>query len=98
MRDFDDIIYLKNLDPNKVKVDKISYKINVIDHIGYITVKGVSYGIIISVNPWYLIIDKINVYIEETDGNKDLTIFLTDKSKDILNKKNEELWVYQRSF
>ena len=51
MRDFDDIIYLKNLDPNKIKVDKISYKINVIDHIGYVTVKGVSYGIIISVNP-----------------------------------------------
>ena len=42
MRDFDDMIYLKNLDPNKIKVDKKSYKITVIDHIGYVTVKGVS--------------------------------------------------------
>ena len=90
MRDFDDMIYLKNLDPNKIKVDKKSYKITVIDHIGYVTVKGVSYGIIISVNPWYLITDKINVYTEENNG-----IFLTDEIKDIL-KKMKSCGVNQR--
>ena len=89
------MIYLKNLDLNKIKVDKKSYKITVVDHIGYVTVKGVTYGIIISVNPWYLIIDKINVYTEENNGNKYLTIFLTDEIKDIL-KKMKSCGVNQR--
>ena len=39
----------------------------------------------------YIIIDKIDGYIEESNGNKYLTRISTDKSKDIL-KKYAELW------
>ena len=44
-----------------------------------------------SVNPLYLIIDKINGYFEESNGNKYLTLIANDESEDIL-KKFEELW------
>ena len=42
-----------------------------------------------SVNPLYLIIDKINGYIEKSNGKKYLTLVPTDESKD--TKKHEEL-------
>ena len=32
----------------------------------------------------YLIIDKVDEYIEETNGNKYLSLVSTDKNKDIL--------------
>ena len=38
-----------------------------------------------------LIINKINGYIEEGNGNKYLTLVPTNESKDILKKKNYEL-------
>ena len=37
-----------------------------------------------SVNPLYLIIDKINLYIEQRNENRYLTQFSTDESKDTL--------------
>ena len=42
-----------------------------------------------SVNPLYLIIDKINGYIEKSNGKKYLTLVATVESKD--TKKREEL-------
>ena len=39
----------------------------------------------------YLIINEINGYIKESNGNKYLTLVSTDKNKDIL-KKYAELW------
>ena len=39
----------------------------------------------------YLIINEINGYIKEGNGNKYLTLVSTDKNKDIL-KKYAELW------
>ena len=74
---FDDMIDIKNLDPSKIEVDKKSYKNTVTYHIGYVTVKDVSYATINNVNLWY-IINKINGYIEENNGNKYLTPVLTD--------------------
>ena len=50
-----------------------------------------SHLIIRGVNGWYLIINKINRYIEESDGNKLLTLFPTSKSKETL-KNYEKLW------
>ena len=44
-----------------------------------------------SVKPSCLIISKRNVYIEESNRNKYLTLVPTDKRKDIL-KKYEEIW------
>ena len=48
---FDDIINFKNFDPNRIKVDKKSYKNIIIYHIGCITIKNLSYAKINSVNP-----------------------------------------------
>ena len=39
--------------------------ITIIYHTGYVTVKDLSYATINSVNPLYLIINKINGYLEE---------------------------------
>ena len=44
-----------------------------------------------SVNPLYLIINKVNGYIEEKNGSKYLTFDSADKSKEVLKKYNE-LW------
>ena len=44
-----------------------------------------------SVKPSCLIINKRNVYIDESNGNKYLTLVPTDKRKDTL-KRYEEIW------
>ena len=54
---FDDMITIKNFDPNQIKVDKKSYKNIIIYDIGYITTKNFSYININSVNPLHLKID-----------------------------------------
>ena len=68
----------------------------IIYHNGYVTVKDLSYVIISSVNPLYLIINKIYGYIEESNGNEHLSLVLTDSSfyrrKQRHAKKYEELW------
>ena len=84
------MIDIKDLDPNKIKIDEISYK-NIIYYIGYVTVKNLSYTKINSVKLLYLIIDKINGYIEESNESKYLIIVATNERKDTL-KKYEELW------
>ena len=38
-----------------------------------------------SVNPLYIIINETNGYIDESNRNKYLTLFSTDRDKDILN-------------
>ena len=45
-----------------------------------------------SVNPLYLIINKINRYFEKVSGNKYLTVVPNNESKEIIIKKHEELW------
>ena len=87
---FDDMINIKNLDLNKIKLHEKSYKNILIYHIRYVTVKGFSYATTSNVNPLYLIINEINVYIEESNGNRYLTLVPTDESKETL-KKYEEL-------
>ena len=54
-------------------------------------VKSLSYIKINSVNILHLINDKINGLIEESNGNKYLTLVSPDESKDTI-KKYEELW------
>ena len=85
------MINIKNLDPYKIKIDKKSYKNILIYYIGYVKVKNLRYIKINSVNPLYLIIYKINGYIEKSNGNKYLKLVLTDEGKDIL-KKYEKVW------
>ena len=59
-------------------------------------IKKFIYVTINNVNPLYLIISKINDYIKESNGNKNLMLDSLDESKDILKKKNEELSIIIR--
>ena len=60
-------------------------------YIGYITAKDSKYVNINSVNPLYLVINEVDGYFEEINGNKYLTLVSTDKNKEVLTKYTE-LW------
>ena len=74
---FDDIINVKRLDSNKIKIDEKPYKNILIYYFGYVMFKDLSYVAINSVNPLYLIINKISDYIEASNGNKHLGLVPT---------------------
>ena len=78
---FNDIINIKNFDPNKIKIVEKSYKNILIYYIGYVTIKNSKYIKINSVNPIYLIINRMNGYFEEINGNKYLTLMKAKKKK-----------------
>ena len=85
---FDDMINIKDFDPNLLKIDKKSYKNIDIYYIGYITMKDSDYVKIKSVNPLYLIINEVDGYIKEKNGNKYLIfnsaeLRSADKSKEV---------------
>ena len=85
------MINIKNFDPNILKIDKMSYKNIDIYYIGYITMKDSEYVKINSLSPLYLIINEVDRYIKEENGNKYLTLVFTDKNKEVLTKYTE-LW------
>ena len=85
---FDDAIIIENLNLNKIKIDEKSYKNILIYYIRYVMIKGLRYVKINSFNPLYFIIDKINEYCEESNGNKYLALVPTEGSKNTL--KNYE--------
>ena len=62
---FDDMINIKNFDPNLLKIDQKSYKNIDIYYIEYITMKDSEYVKINSVNPLYLIVNEVDGYIKE---------------------------------
>ena len=64
------MINIKIFDANLLKIDKTSYKNTDIYYIGYITIKDLDYVNIHSVNPLYLMFDKVDGYIDEKNGNK----------------------------
>ena len=78
---FDDIINRKNFDSNNIKIDEKSYKYILIYFIGYVMMKDSKYVKINSVNPLYVIFNKVNGYVEEINGNKFLTLVPTNESK-----------------
>ena len=80
------MININNLDPNKIKMDKKSYKNVLIYYIGYVRVKNFTSIKINSANHLYLSFNKVNGYIEESNGSKYLTLVPTDERKDILKK------------
>ena len=59
---FDDIVNIKNFDPNRIKIDKKSYESTIIDYVGYITTKNLRYVKINNVNPLHLIIYIVESY------------------------------------
>ena len=69
---YNDMINLKNFEPNLLRIDKKSYKnVGIYYNIGYITVKKIDdYESIYSVNPLYLQVNHANGYIKEKNGNK----------------------------
>ena len=85
------MINIKNIDLNKIKIDKKSKKNMLIYHTGYRTIKNLCYVKINSINPLYLIINKTNEKIEESNGNRYLRLDPFDGSNNIL-KKYEEVW------
>ena len=86
---FDDILNIKNFDSNSTKIDEKSYKNILIDYIGYMTIKDLEYIKINSVNPLCHILNKVNGYFEEINGNKYLTLVPTNESKEKILKNKE---------
>ena len=78
---FNDIINIKNFEPNNIKTDEKLYKNILIYYIEYVTIKYLKYLKISSVNPLYLIFSKVNGYFEEIDKNKYLTLVPVIESK-----------------
>ena len=80
--------YLGSIGDSINLYDKIlniySYKIFFIYYTGYLTVKILRYIESNSVNVLNFIINKINGYIEESNGNRYLTLVPPDKSKCML--------------
>ena len=62
---FDDIINMKDFDPNNIKINEKSCKDILIYYIGYVTIKDSKYVKINSANPLYLIFSRVNRYFEE---------------------------------
>ena len=85
------IINIKNFDPNDIKIDEKSYKNIFIYYNGYVTIKNLKYVQISSVNPSYLIFSNVKGYFEEINKSKYLTLAPFNESKEKI-KKYEELW------
>ena len=65
-----DMISIKDFDPHNIKIDEKSYKNIFIYYNGYVMIKDSKYVKIYSVNCLYHILNKLNGYFEEIDGNK----------------------------
>ena len=81
---FDDMINIKDIDSNLLKIDKKGYKNSDIFYIGYIAIKDSDYVKINGVNPLYLIVGKLDGHIEET-------LVFTDRNNKVLIKYTK-LW------
>ena len=89
---YNDQINLKDFDTSLLKVDKKNYKEIDVYYIGYETFKEIANcNNINSVNPLYLMIDKMIGHFEEKSGNKYLVLDDVDENKEVL-KKYEEVW------
>ena len=89
---FDDIINIKDFDPNNIKIDEKSFKNIVSYYITYVKIENSKWVKTNSVNHLYLILKKINGYFEEIYGNKYFTLVPTNERKE-KTKKYEELWI-----
>ena len=89
---YNDQINLKDFDARLLKVDKKNYKEIDIYYIGYVTFKEIANcNNIDSVNPLYLMTDKMIGQFEEKNGNKYLVLDDVDENKEV-SKKYEEVW------
>ena len=75
-----------------LKIDKKNYKEIDVYYIGYVTFKEIANcNNINSVNPLYLMIDKMIGHFEEKSGNKYLVLDDVNENKEV-SKKYEEVW------
>ena len=81
-----DIFNIKNFDSNNFKIDEKSHKNILIYYIRYVTIKDSKYVEINSVNPLYLIFNKVNRYSEEINGDKYLTLVPTNENEEKIKK------------
>ena len=88
---FNDIIDTKFFDPNNIKIDEKSYK-NILNHyIAHVKIKDLKFVRVNSVNPLYLIFNKMNGYFEKINGNEYLTLFPRNEHKEINNMTDYEV-------
>ena len=88
---YNDIIDLKKIESNLLKIDKKSYKNIGIYNTGYVTVKKVNdCENIYSVNPLNILVNHASGYIEEENENKYLVFDSTNENKELL--KNTRLF------
>ena len=81
---YNDQINLKDFDARLLKVDKKDYNEIDIYYIGYVTVKKIANcNNINSVNPLYLMIDKMIGHFEEKSGNKYLVLDDVNENKEV---------------
>ena len=85
---YNDMINLKSVKVNLLKIDKKSYKNIGIYNIGYITINKIDdYESIYSVNPLYLQVNHANGYIEEKNGNEySILDDSVDENKELFKK------------
>ena len=82
---YNDLINIKNFNSNKLKLDKKGLLGTDVYYIGYITKK--SQWHVFSVNPLYLMINKIKGHFEEVDGDK--YVIVSSENGDIMQKYRE---------
>ena len=82
---YNDLINIKNFNSNSLKLDKKSALSNDVYYIGYITKKP--QWNVNSVNPLYLMINKIKGHFEEVDGDRYLIV--KSENGDIMQKHQE---------
>ena len=83
---FDDMIDIKNLGSNLLKINKKSHKDIDIYYIGYIKIKKFSdFENVHSVNLLYLIIKSATGYFKEKNGEKHLILDSTEKYKEVFS-------------
>ena len=82
---YNDLINIKNFNSNNLKLDKKGVLDNDVYQIGYITKKP--QWNVNSVNPLYLMINKIKGHFEEVDGDKYLIV--SSENGDIMQKYQE---------
>ena len=88
---YNDIIDLKKIESNLLKIDKKSYKNIGIYNTGYVTVKKIDdCENIYSVNPLNILVNHASGYIEEENENKYLVFDSTNENKELL--KNTRLF------
>ena len=83
------MVNIKNFDPSLLKLDKNSLKNIGVYYIGYITKKD-QYKTN-SVHPLYLLVHRIDGFIEEKEESKYLDIASTDNNSELL-KQYEDVW------